>query len=165
MKDKDKTKERLINELEEMRQRVTVLDKSEVEHKQAKRVLSVTEKDHQRLLELLPIGITILDMNGVITDCNPAVYMKNGYSRDDFIGRHFSKVSAVRPEDIPKFVKLFVSLVRGKIPEPFEVMYIRRDGTTGWTELHISLLKSKSEKTRLLGSLSALRLQRVCERL
>jgi hypothetical protein len=54
-----KTKEQLVNELEDMRQRVAVLEKTEVEHKQAEVILSVEEDNYQKLFGLMPIGITV----------------------------------------------------------------------------------------------------------
>lgn len=141
MKDKDKTKEQLANELEDVRQRVAVLEKSEVKHEQAEKVLPLPAEDYQRLFEIFPIGVTVVDMKGVILYCNSAVYNKGGYTEDEFIGKHFSKIAPLRVKDIPKLISVFSSIVGGKIPQPFETIYQRKDGTTGWTELSISLMK------------------------
>lgn len=138
--DEDKTKEQLMNELVEIRQRVAKSEASEAEHKQAETTLSIPE-EYFRLFELLPIGATLLDMKGVILYCNSAVYNKGGYTEGEFTGKHFSKIASVRVKDIPKFIRVFNSTVRGKIPKPFESIYQRKDGTTGWTELNISLIK------------------------
>jgi len=53
-KDQDKTKEQLITELKEMRQRVVKLEASEVGHKQAETIPSAAEENYLRLFELLP---------------------------------------------------------------------------------------------------------------
>jgi len=143
--DEDRTKEQLMSELAMLRQRVAELEALEGKRKQAEFPLPGSD-EYQRLFELSPVGITILDMKGVITACNSAVYMKSGYSKDDFIGQHFSKVSTIRARDIPKFIKIFASLIRGKVPKPLEVMYTRKDGTTGWTEAHISLMKLSGKR-------------------
>lgn len=140
-KDEGKTKEQLINELKEMRQRVAVLEKPEVEHEQAEKVLPLPAEDYQRLFEIFPIGVTVVDMKGVILYCNTAVYNKGGYTEGEFTGKHFSKISSVRLKDIPTYIRVFNSIVRGKTPKPFETIYQRKDGTTGWTELSISLMK------------------------
>ncbi len=145
MTDVDKTKEQVTSKLAGSRQRVAELEASETKRKQAEIILAGSD-DYQRLFELSPLGIVVLDMKGVITACNSAVYMKSGYSKEDFIGKHFSKVATIRAKDIPKFIKTFASLIRGKVPKPFEVIYTRKDGTTGWTEAHISLVKSGGKK-------------------
>ncbi len=139
--DKDRTKEQLVNELAELRQRLAVLEKSEVKHKQAEKILPLPAEDYQKLFDLLPIGITMLDMKGVILYCNPAVYNIGGYTEGEIIGKHFSKIASVRLKDIPKFIRVFNYVVRGKIPKPLGITYQRKDGTIGWTELNISLTK------------------------
>ena len=108
--------------------------------------LRESEEKYRRLFELSPIGITILDMKGVITACNDAVSREGGYSIGELVGKHFSKISPIRVRDIPKYIRLFSSIVRGKVPKPFEVAYKRKDGTTGWTEVHIALLKADGRK-------------------
>ncbi|MFC2006856.1 PAS domain-containing protein, partial [Chloroflexota bacterium] len=136
MKDKDKTKEQLITELGEMRQRITQFEVSEVERARTEKSLLLDE-DYQRLFELFPIGVTVLDMKGVILYCNSVVYDKGGYTKGQFTGKHFSKMASVKLKDIPTYIRIFNSVVRGEIPKPFEAIYQRKDGTTGWTEISI----------------------------
>jgi len=112
------------------------------EHKKTEEKLRQSEESYRNLFELSPVGVTVVNMDGVITDCNSAVYTKSGYSRDDFIGKHFSKVVTIQAEDMPKYFKLFASLLAGKLPKQFETTYVCKDGTTGWTEVHIDFLKS-----------------------
>jgi PAS domain S-box-containing protein len=127
-------------------------DQSEIENqlterKQAEDALRESEEKYRNLFDLSPVGITVLDMKGMIVSCNEAVYQKSGYSKEDYIGKHFSKIASIRLQDIPKFIKIFTSLVRGKVPEPLEVVYHRKDGTKGWTEVRIALLASNGKKT------------------
>ncbi|MFC2025530.1 PAS domain S-box protein, partial [Chloroflexota bacterium] len=141
MKDKDKTKEQLINELEGMREQIAKLDASEVEQEQDGKTSSLSEEEYKRLFDLVPIGVTMLDMNGVVLYCNAAVYNKGGYPEDSFTGKHFTKIASVRLQDIPTYIRVFNSIVMGKVPKQFEGVYQRNDGTTGWTEVSISLLE------------------------
>ncbi|MFC2016835.1 PAS domain S-box protein [Chloroflexota bacterium] len=147
--DEDKPKEQLINELAKLRQRNTELATVELKCRQAETILSAEEESYQRLFELFPIGVTVLDMKGVILYSNSAVYSKGGHTESEFTGKHFSKIASVRLKDIPIFIRVFNSVVRGKIPKPFEAVYQRKDGTTGWTELNISLIKV-GRKRRIL---------------
>jgi len=140
MKDKDKTKEQLISELDELRNQISKLEVTETECIETG-IPSLSLEEYQRLFEQSPLGITILDNKGVIKACNPIVYSKSGYSKDDYVGKHFSKLSTIQARDIPGFIKVFASLIRGKVPEPFEVKYRQRDGSSGWTEVHINILK------------------------
>ena len=76
LNDRYKTKEQLIVELEEVRQRIAELDAFELVYKQVEETLSVSKKDLRYLFDLMLIGVTILGMKGVILYCNPAVYDK-----------------------------------------------------------------------------------------
>ena len=114
-KDQNKTKEQMMNELVKLRQRVAFLEASEVAQKQADTIPAAAEESYKRFFQLLPTGITVLDMKGVVLYCNQAVYNKGGYARAEFIGKHFSKIASVRLKDIPKFIRVFNSIVRGKL--------------------------------------------------
>jgi PAS domain S-box-containing protein len=140
-KDKNKPREQLIRELVEIRQRITEMETLETERKQVEKSLRESEEKYRKLYELCPIGITTINKKGVITACNAAVYREGGYTEDEIVGKHFSKIAPVRLNDIPKFVKILAHIIRGKVPQPFEVTYNRKDGTTGWTEINIAPIK------------------------
>jgi len=73
-KDQDKTKEQLLSELEDMHQRIAQLETLEDEGVHTKTTISVTRTDYENLYGDLPIGITVLDVKGMILYCNPIVY-------------------------------------------------------------------------------------------
>jgi len=116
------------------------------EHERAEEALSESNEKYRRLFDSSPVGITTLNLKGIITSCNPAVYHIGGYSEDELVGKHFTEIAPLRVKDIPKFIRVFKSILRGKVPEPFVTAYKRRDGTTGWTELHASLIKAGVKK-------------------
>ena len=140
-KGKDKPREQPIRELVEIRRRITEMETLETERKQVEKSLRESEEKYRKLYELCPIGITTINKKGVITACNAAVYREGGYTKDEIVGKHFSKMAPVRLNDIPKFVKIFAHIIRGKAPQPFEVTYNRKDGTTGWTEINVAPIK------------------------
>ncbi len=117
---------------------------------EARSALKESEVRYRRLFELSPIGIITLDFKGVITSCNSAVYEKSGYTEDEFVGKHFSKVASVSPGKIPDYIKTFGSILRGKTPKSFETRYRQKDGTVGWTELHIAIMRTEGKKMGIL---------------
>ena len=151
MKDGDKAKEQLLSELAEMRRRVDQFEASEVERMQTEKSPLLLDESYQRLFEFFPIGITVLDMKGVILYCNSAVYNTGGYSKDDLIGEHFSKIAPLRARDIPNFVRIFASLIGGKVPKPFAVSYQQKGGATGWAEVSTGLIKVGEERRILVA--------------
>jgi PAS domain S-box-containing protein len=122
------------------------------ERKQAVEALRRSEEKYKGLFETSPIGVTTLDMKGVITDCNPTVYQEIGYAKEDLIGKHFAKIAPIRLTDIPRLIKAFSSVVIGKKHEPLETSFKCKNGATIWIELRSSLLKSngKNEGVQIL---------------
>jgi len=120
------------------------------ERKQAERALKESEERYKRLFERSPIGIITLDMKGVITSCNPSVSIQCGHSEDELVGKHFSKIVPIQAMYIPQFTNTIASSIREKATKPFEVAYHRRDGITGWCEVHTALIKAKHKKQGVL---------------
>jgi len=105
-----------------------------VERKQIEEKLRESEEKYRGLVELAPDAIVTVNLRGVVTSANEATVKLSGYSKDEIVGKHFSKIGFLRAGDIPKYLKMLSSLIRGKIPQPFELAYIRKDGTIGWVE-------------------------------
>jgi PAS domain S-box-containing protein len=64
-----------------------------------------------------------------------------GYSKDEMVGKHFSKLGAIQFRDLPKYLKLFRSVLGGKVTEPLELTFHRKDGTPLLADVRVSLLK------------------------
>ncbi len=121
---------------------IQVMQRDITERKKAEHALIESEQRYKGLFELSPIGIVLLDTKGVIQSCNDAVYELSGYTEEELVGKHFSEITPLRAKDIPRFMKIFASVITGKKSKPYEVEYIRKDGTQGWTEIQIAALKS-----------------------
>jgi PAS domain S-box-containing protein len=116
------------------------------EQRQAEDNLRESEEKWRSLVELAPDGIATIDMKGVFTSVNNAFLRLTGYTKEEIVGKHFTKLQTIRAKDIPRYLKLMISALRGKMPEPFEYPYVRKDGTIAWGEAHIGFLK-KNGKT------------------
>jgi PAS domain S-box-containing protein len=110
------------------------------ERKQAEEALRQSEQRYRNLYELAPQAVVTVDKKGVITSCNAATISYTGYSEDEIVGKHFTKLPFHHLSDIPKYIKIFNSLIRGKLPEPFEINYTTKDGTSRWVQAHVGFL-------------------------
>jgi PAS domain S-box-containing protein len=110
------------------------------------RTLRESEGKYRSIFELAPVAIATVDLKGVITSCNTLV-TSSGYSRDAIIGKHFSKVGWLQMKDLPKYLQMFSSIIRGKVPEPFEVNYRYKDGEPHVGEAYVSLTKQNGKIT------------------
>ena len=116
------------------------------DRKQVEETLRESEERYRTLVELARDGIIIADMKGVVRSINPTVVRVFGYSEDEIVGKRFSNLPFFRARDIPKYMRIFNSAIRGKVPKPFEIAYIRKDGSSGWGEVNAGQLK-ESDKT------------------
>ncbi len=146
MRDEYKTKEELINELTKLRQRIAELKRSEIEHRRVEKELCRSEESYRSLIMLAPDGIVIFDMKGTVTSVNPAGIKMSGYSKNEIVGSHLLKLPFLRARDIPKYAKLLISVLRGEEPEPFEVVFHHKDGTSHWTEIHAGFIEVNDKK-------------------
>ena len=111
------------------------------------------EELYRSVVELAPDSIITVDMKGVITSCNTAATRILGYSKDELIGKHFSKIGVLPARDIPKFLKLFKSALEGELTKPLELTFCHKDGTRILAEVRVALLK-KDGKTIGLQAIS-----------
>jgi len=103
MKNKNKTKEQLINESAGPRGPVEDLQARETGRRQADEALKVSETRYRRLFETAQDGILLLNADtGQLLDVNPFLLKMLGYSHKDFLGKKlweigpFSDVAASR---------------------------------------------------------------------
>jgi len=123
------------------------------ERKHVEEALRESEEKYRSIVELAPDAIVTSDLKGMITSLNTAGTRISGYSKDEVVGKHFSKIGFIRPSNLPKYLKMFNSLVRGKVPEPFEAIFYHKDGTPRSVEVHVGLLKNNGKTTGFMATM------------
>jgi PAS domain S-box-containing protein len=113
------------------------------ERKKAEEYIRESEEKYRTIVELAPDGIITLDLKGVITSCNTAFFRMAGYAKDEIMGKHFTRLPTVRAKDLPAFIKIFSSLLRGKVPPPLQALWTHEDGSTRLGEVHVGLMKER----------------------
>jgi len=117
------------------------VDRDITQRKQAEEALRESEEKHRSMIELAPDAIIVVNRLGLIVSCNGAAEKISGYSKDELVGGHFTKLGVVRPEDIPKYLSMFAKGLKGHVQEPFEADFVRKDGRNGIVEVRVSLLE------------------------
>ncbi|MGA9351628.1 MAG: PAS domain S-box protein [Anaerolineae bacterium] len=130
MKDKNKTKEQLTNELVEMRQRIAELEASESKRRQVEEELRESERKLRLIAENTTDVIFAYDMDRRLIYVNPAVEELTGYSVAELQERNF--INWLHPEDEARMMKLWEGLFEGKGFSGEEFRIVTKDGQVKW---------------------------------
>ncbi|MFC1718486.1 PAS domain S-box protein [Candidatus Poribacteria bacterium] len=146
MRDKDRTKEQLIDELAKLRRRIVELEAVET-------ALRRSEGKHRDLVELAPDGIMTMNNLGMITSINRAFTVLTGFEEDEIVGKHFTKIGTMRGIPVTRYARMLSDIIRGKRSGPMEFSFVRKDGTVGIGEAHISPLVEDGKHIGIQGIL------------
>jgi PAS domain S-box-containing protein len=120
---------------------LSVFVEDATERKKAEQALKESEEKYRGLVELAPDGIVAVNLEGIVTSANRSFLTLVGYDfEEEIVGKPLTELKSSRVEDIPRFQGLFMSLMKGESPSPVEFLYVRRDGTSRWAEVHPALL-------------------------
>ena len=111
-----------------------------LEKEKTQATLSKSEQIYRTMFEEAPLGIFTVDNHGIVTSCNEAFIKMAGYSKDELLGKNVSNFPTLRKRDIPKYMKIFKSILNGNVPKPFRFNWVNKSGTLCTGELYISLI-------------------------
>ncbi|MCZ7399549.1 MAG: PAS domain-containing sensor histidine kinase [Candidatus Methanoperedens sp.] len=128
VKDKEKTKQQLINELAELRRRIAELEKSEKGRKRAENALKESEERYRSLVEFSPYGIAIHSEGKLVYMNLAGAKILGTENPDELVGKMLLQI--VHP-DYHEIVKKRVRMQEGgKVAPPLEEKFLRLDGTS-----------------------------------
>ncbi|MBK5191510.1 MAG: PAS domain S-box protein, partial [Methanosarcinales archaeon] len=128
MKDKNKTRQQLTNELAEMRQRIAELEVADTERKLAEEALRESEDKYRFLYEGSPAISLIFGMDGRLAGANRAAEEKLGYLKDEYRG--IDVLEFITPEHREKAAMLLEGSLRGEYTSEAEIDIYAKDGST-----------------------------------
>ena len=106
---------------------------------------------HDILFDEHPDGIFILDTKGFFVQGNPAAEKIIGYSKEELLGKHFTKVNLLPFSQIPKATRFLAEILLGARIESEEFNLIRKDNSRIDIELKSRKIRIEG-KTYILGS-------------
>ncbi len=101
-----------------------------------------SEEKFRNIVEVSPNGTVIIDMKGRVTFCNKAFFDFTGFAREDVLGKKYTKLPHLQKRDIPRYIKIFNSLISGRKPKPFKVDWVHKDGTIHSSEVRVSFIRN-----------------------
>ena len=133
MKDENKTKRQLINELVELRQQTYRLEKLEIRRKQAEKSLERLNHQNELILNAAGEGIFGLDIHGEHTFVNPAAAQMLGYAVNELIGRHSHTLWHYKKSDGSPYpieeCPIYAAYKDGKVHHRDDEVFWRKDST------------------------------------
>jgi len=150
MKEEQKTKKQLINEIKELRQRIAELEKKEMEHKQIEIKLRESEEKYRTLTESSLTGIFIYQ-DGKYIFVNDKFAEIHGYKPEELIGK--DPLTLIHPDDRESLKQVFLKRQRGVvISQRYEIRRIRKDGKIIWCETMSTLIRYRG-RTAIMGNI------------
>jgi PAS domain S-box-containing protein len=141
MKDSDSSKQELMNEIRQMRQRIAELEAAEAEHKRAEEMLRQSEERYRTIVEEMEEGYYEIDLAGNYTFFNDVMCEEIGYSREELMGMNYRVYTP--EEDVKSVYKAYNEVYRTGEPRRwYPMVNIRKDGTRIFVEDSIFLLRS-----------------------
>jgi diguanylate cyclase (GGDEF)-like protein/PAS domain S-box-containing protein len=112
--------------------------------RQAEQALAASEAKFRAMFTGAAIGIGIADLEGNITDANPALQQMFGYTLEEFTQHNVSSI-AFHPEDAASVWQLYEELIRGERDHfRLEKQYYRSDGGEVWAHVTVSLVRDEA---------------------
>lgn len=150
MNDDKKTRKQLIQELQEMRGRVSVLEESESELKGVVEALREAERRYRVISDNPLLMVYVNDAQGVFLDANDSALQLLGYTREELGQVSFENV--VHPEDYPKATEAQLeNISRGRTDNPIELRLTTKSGEQVWVEAYGSAIDKDPQSWRGLG--------------
>ncbi|MDQ3825605.1 MAG: diguanylate cyclase, partial [Actinomycetota bacterium] len=113
--------------------------------RQAEQALAASEAKFRAMFTEAAIGIGIGDLEGNITDANPALQEMFGYSLEEFTQLNVSAM--IHPDDAPSVWGTYAELVRGERDHfRMEKRFYRSDGGEIWSHLTVSLVRDENNE-------------------
>ncbi|MFX1276374.1 MAG: PAS domain S-box protein [Promethearchaeota archaeon] len=106
--------------------------------------LRESEEKYRSLFDSSPNAVLIMNMNGVIIDCNSISEQFSGFQKNELIGKFFLDVTGVPKKYVPEVIEDFKKLIKGKIAER-EIQLYNKEGSLIWVHYSGSLVNLGDE--------------------
>lgn len=138
---RDKTKERLLEEIQRLRNRLAELERVETARKQAQEAVRESEARKRAILDAAIDCIITIDHEGKIVDFNPAAEKTFGYTRAEAIGKEMAAL--IIPPSLRdrhrRGLARYLATGEGRVlGKRLEMSAIRADGTEFPIELTVT---------------------------
>ena len=122
------------------------IGKNITERRIAELYLKESEEKFRMLYENSPFAILLIDLKGILMDCNPIALKMFGYNKNEVIGKQIRSLEAIRPEDLSTLLELFKKLIGGEKLQRVELQLKKKDGSLTWAYVQAIIFEIGGEK-------------------
>jgi two-component system cell cycle sensor histidine kinase/response regulator CckA len=145
MKDEEKKKDQLTNELLELRQHIAELAADDGDGKSAEEAPREREELLKTLFEYAPDAYYVTDMHGNFVNCNRATEKITGYKSQELIGKNILTSKFLSSNQISKAAEILARNELGNPTGPDEFFLNRKDGTQVAVEIRTCPARIKEQ--------------------
>jgi len=142
MRDEDKTREQLLQELNDLRNRVSQVESFIIQHERTQESLRRDGERLRCLVQQAGEGVFIHDLDGRFVDVNRRAYEYLGYDHGELLELSITDIE--KSTTFEKFRKIWAKMVPGT-PVSFEGLVRRKDGSTFPADIRLSLIAYDGE--------------------
>jgi diguanylate cyclase (GGDEF)-like protein/PAS domain S-box-containing protein len=145
VKDTSKTKQKLIEELSILKQKMQEVEYSESDRQQAEKKLQESAEKYRSIMESIQDGYFELDLAGNLTFVNDLMCKSSGYTRKEFISMNYRQY--LDETTSKKMNQIYSRIYKtGEPVRAVEEEYFRKDGTKGFCEISATLIRNSEGK-------------------
>ena len=111
---------------------------------------SLSEEKFKRIFEVASDSLIYMDTSGRIVDVNEQAVRIFGGSKEDLLGKHFTRVGVVSSTNLPRITKAFASILLGR-GAPLEVQIRNKKGQMQFLECSYSVMKTDGKLAGILA--------------
>ena len=108
------------------RQGLVIMGRDITERKHVETLLEESRQQYRSLFEYSPDIVSMLDLNGTITNLNPQFEKITGFSRDEYIGRNLADLIPDTQRQI--VLDKVANVVENQSPQMFELELLHKNG-------------------------------------
>jgi len=139
MVNNESSKEKLEKDLMDLHERITELQKLEIERERAENTVRKTEEKIHKLFGQTKETITIIQ-DRLIKFVNPAVTGLLGYSPEELTGTSFAHY--IHQDELPRLAKYYLQRIAGEeVPNIYNTVIKHKDGSDVPIEIKASVVQ------------------------
>ncbi|MFW9917312.1 MAG: PAS domain S-box protein, partial [Candidatus Thorarchaeota archaeon] len=117
------------------------------DQKRAETALQESEETLRKIIDAIPVGISITSPEGQVIEANSAAWKINGYdSKEDFL-----QINATALWHDPTEREKYVELLKGNVLRDFEAQFKKKDGTVFWGSA-TSIMQMLNNRAQLINT-------------